>query len=459
MSTPKPLFERAAAAPAKTLERAVKGAQKMGRAGGSNSALQKARAYWNMLGPGITTGASDDDPSGIATYSQTGAQYGFQFLWLAPLTFPLMAVVQEMCARIGLASGRGLAANLRKFFPRWVLLLVTSLLFIANAFNIGADLGAMAEATRLLFPQVPTWVFLVFFTFLSLLLQIYASYERYARYLKWMALVLLAYVVAVFLVPSINWSDVAASTVIPHIKFEKEQIILVTAILGTTISPYLFFWQTSQEVEEDILAGQTTLKERQQSTSKEVIHRMRIDVWSGMFLSNLVMFFIILLCGAVLHTSGLTHITTAAEAAAALKPLGGSNASLLFTFGIVGTGLLAVPVLAGSSSYALAETFGWKEGLYRSLNQAYSFYGILIISMLIGLGANFIGIDPVDALIASAVVNALVAPLVLIPIVLLSANRRVMGQWVNSKVTSVVGWFVVAIMVLAGGGAIWGLIK
>jgi NRAMP (natural resistance-associated macrophage protein)-like metal ion transporter len=456
---PEPLFERAITAPAKALDHAISGAHALGAVVDQRApVLHRAREYWRMLGPGLTTGASDDDPSGIATYSQAGAAHGFHLLWLAPFTFPLMAVVQEMCARIGMATGRGLAANLRSYFPRPVLLTVAGLLFLANAFNIGADLGAMASAAQLLMPGVPTWVLLIGFTGVSLALQIFATYERYARYLKWLAMVLLAYVVAVFLVPNLNWGQVARSTAVPKITFTKESLVLIAAILGTTISPYLFFWQTSQEVEEGILGGQTTILQRKQSASPEAIKRMRVDVWSGMFLSNLVMYFIILLCGAVLHTSGVTEITTAAQAAAALAPLGGANASLLFTLGIVGTGLLAVPVLAGASSYALAESFGWKEGLYRNLNQAYAFYGVMILSMLLGLGFNFAGIDPVQALIASAVANALVAPVVLIPIVRLAASHKVMGRWVNHVSTTWIGWGVVGLMLVAGVGAIWGLL-
>ncbi len=427
----------------------------MGRPKKKISVLQRGRNYWHMLGPGLTTGASDDDPSGIATYSQTGAQYGFQLLWMAALTFPLMAVVQEMCARIGLVTGRGLAGTIRMHFPKKLLIVCTLLLFAANVFNIGADLGAMAKAVQLLWPQLDFGVLVIGFSVLSMALQIFTPYAKYARYLKWLAMVLLAYIASAILA-HLNWSDVLAHAFIPAITFDKDQLLLICAILGTTISPYLFFWQTSQEVEEGILKGQTTIKMRQGTTPKD-LRAMRVDVWSGMFLSNVVMFFIIAACGAILFPNGVTNITSAAQAAEALRPFAGDATYWLFAGGIIGTGLLAIPVLAGSSSYAIAESFKWREGLYRSWRQATAFYGVLIVSMLIGLSLNFVGLDPFKALIYSAVGNGIVAPVVLLFIVLISSSKKIMGEWRNKPLTTFIGWIVVGVMAVAGVAAIWAL--
>ncbi|MBI3486171.1 divalent metal cation transporter [Candidatus Daviesbacteria bacterium] len=416
--------------------------------------LSRVREYWKTLGPGLTTGAADDDPSGIATYSQTGAQYGFQLLWLAGFSFPLMAIVQEMCARIGLVTGRGLAANIRFFFPKWVLYVSTLLLFLANSLNIGADLGAMAKAAQLLEPKLNYEALLLGFTVASLGLQIFTTYEKYAKYLKWLALILISYIFSALTI-KMDWTNVLTSAIIPSITFSKEQIFLICGVLGTTISPYLFFWQTSQEVEEQILDGKVTLKLRREETSKKEVKDMRIDVWSGMFLSNLVMFFIIAACAATLNVVGHTTITTAADAAAALKPIAGDQAYLLFALGIIGTGMLAIPVLAGSASYALSESFGWKFGLYKRLKEANAFYGVIIIATLIGLSLNFVGLDPIKALLYSAVANGLIAPVILSLIVILSANKKIMGNWANSLPVTAVGWIITAIMVLAGGATIF----
>ncbi len=450
---PEEIAEKVAEAPAVAVEKAIDASKQLSEQIVNQKPVKKARAYWKLLGPGLTTGASDDDPSGIATYSQAGAKYGFQLLWLAPFTFPLMSVVQEMCARIGLVTGRGLAANIRLSFPRWVLYTCTILLFGANVLNIGADIGAMAKATQLIFPSFNFGILIFGFTILSLALQIFTTYDKYAKYLKWLALVLLAYVFSA-LSTQINWAEAIKSTLIPTITFSKEQILLIAAILGTTISPYLFFWQTSQEVEEEILDGKTSIKLRQEETSNQEIHNMRIDVWSGMFLSNLVMFFIIAAAAGTLHAAGITNITSADQAASALKPIAGNNAFILFALGIIGTGLLAIPVLAGSASYAISEAFGWKSGLYRKLKQAYAFYGVIIIAMLLGLCLNFLNINPIDALIYSALANAVVAPVVLILIVLISSNKKIMGERNNHWLTSSLGWFITFIMVLAGGATI-----
>lgn len=455
MAKDKDIFEKIAEAPASALDNTL---TKTGQVAGTintGKTVTKTKEYWHDLGPGLTTGASDDDPSGIATYSQAGAQFGFQLLWLSIVTFPLMSLVQEMCARIGIVTGRGLAGNIRLHFSKKVLYICTLLLFAANSFNIGADLGAMAKSVQLLAPELNFSSLVIGFALFTLALQIFTPYSKYARYLKWLALVLLAYVASAILA-KLNWSEVLSSAFIPSIEWSKEQIILICAILGTTISPYLFFWQTSQEVEEQILEGKTTVHSRSGSTPPEM-KKMRIDVWTGMFLSNIVMFFIIAACGAILYPQGITNIATAADAAEALRPFAGDASYWLFTIGIIGTGLLAIPVLAGSSSYAVSEAFRWKQGLSHNLHSANSFYGVMIFAVLIGLAINFFGIDPIKALIYSAVLNGLVAPPILALIVLLGSNRQIMGKWTNKSWLTFAGWGVVSLMTLAGAAAIFAL--
>jgi len=451
----KDIFRISAEAPAVLLDHTVDTTQKMMTAFPENPVVKKTTDYWHSLGPGLTTGAADDDPAGIATYSQTGAQYGFQLLWLSALTFPLMAVVQEMCARIGLVTGRGLAGTIRLHFSRRLLMTCTLLLFAANTFNLGADLGAMAQATQLIRPSLSFGWLVVGFSILCIGLQIFTPYARYSRYLKWLALILLSYVASTLLA-HLDWGNVLQHAVVPSITFDKDQLILICAILGTTISPYLFFWQTSQEVEEEIAAGKTTVALRR-GTEKLAIRKMRLDVWTGMFLSNLVMFFIIAACGGVLFSHGITDINSASQAAEALRPFAGSASYSLFALGIIGTGLLAIPVLAGSASYAVAETFRWRGGLNQKLKQAYAFYGVLIIAMLIGLSINFIGLNPVKVLIYAAVANGIVAPLVLALIILISSNKRIMGAHVNKHSTTFIGWLVTCLMTVAGGAAIFSL--
>lgn len=442
-------FEKIVSAPSVALEKSVDLTKKIGATTLINTHYKRARSYWMSLGPGLVTGAADDDPSGIATYSQQGAQTGFQLLWLALYTFPLMAIVQEMCARIGLATGRGLAGNIRINYSRKFMYSCAILLFIANTFNIGADLGAMAKGAQLFMPHFSFTPLVIFFTLFMLLVQIYTPYERYARYLKWLVLVLFSYI-ATGLIVNIDPKQLLYHAFIPVITFSSSQLILITAILGTTISPYLFFWQTSHEVEEEILHGKTSLRLRQEAVSDKEVKSMRIDVWSGMFVSNLVMFFIVATCAAVLFPHGITNINTAEDAALALKPLAGNNAFILFGIGIIGTGLLAVPILAGSAAYTVAESFHWKQGLYRKLKNARSFYGIIILSMLIGLSLNFMGINPIKMLIYSAVVNGLVAPVVLIPIVQMTSNKKVMKERTSHPLIAALGWFVVAIMIISG---------
>ena len=449
------IFEKIVEAPAAALDATIQETEKIAHDLPTNKTVEKTRRYWNILGPGLTTGAADDDPSGIATYSQTGAQYGFQLLWLSAFTFPLMAFVQEMCARIGIVTGRGLASNIKTHFSKRVLYMCTLLLFAANTFNIGADLGAMAKGVQLLRGSLNYSMLVIGFAIVMLLLQIFLPYAKYAHYLKWLAMVLLAYVASAILA-HLNWGQVLHSSITPSIHWSRDQLLLICAILGTTISPYLFFWQTSQEVEEQILVGKTSIASRQGS-DKKTITNMRVDVWSGMLLSNLVMFFIIAACGAILFPRGITHIRTASEAAEALRPFAGNLTYLLFSIGIIGTGLLAIPVLAGSSSYAISESFKWKQGLYRNLRQAHAFYGMLIISMFVGLAINFIGIDPIKALIYSAVANGIVAPVILALIVIISSNGKIMGEWVNKRPITWIGWAVTGLMGVAGLAAIFSM--
>jgi len=451
------IIERTIEAPAEALQYGIESGQKLGKTIPTNARypLKQARNYWYLLGPGLTTGASDDDPSGIATYSQAGAQYGFGLMWLAAFTFPLMAVIQEMCARIGLVTGRGLASNIRVHFGRRILYASTLLLFAANTFNIGADIGAMANAVQLIKPHFNFIILAAGFTMLILLLQVFTPYVKYARYLKFLALVLFAYILAAILAHP-DWHTVLKYSVLPHITFSKTQIILICAILGTTITPYLFFWQTAQEIENEVADGQTTIKQRMGS-EKGPMKKMRIDVWSGMFLSNVVMFFIIAACASVLFKHGITNITTAAQAAQALRPFAGNATFWLFSVGIIGMGLLAIPVMAGASAYAISESLGKRQGLNSKLDHASAFYGVIIISMFLGLGMNFLGINPIKALIYSAVLNGMVAPVILVLVMLIARNEQIMGDWKNGKLGASVGWFLTAMMGVSGVAAIYSL--
>ncbi len=446
---PKTTLEKILSAPAVSLDKSISRSEQWAKNFSHNKPLKKAGRFWHSLGPGFTTGAADDDPSGIATYSQAGAKYGFNLLWMAFLTFPLMAIVQEMCARIGMVTGRGLAGNIRRHYKKWVLYLTTLLLFAANTFNIGADLSAMASSTRLIWPQINYQLLIIAFALVSLFLQIFLTYAQYARYLKWLALILISYILSALSL-NLNWHEIFKQVLNLNLTFSKDQIFLICAIFGTTISPYLFFWQTSQEVEEKILAGQTTIRLRQHEVNNNQIKKMRTDVWSGMLFSNLIMFFIILTCGAALHNYGITNIQTSAQAAQALRPIAGDYATFLFAIGIIGTGLLAVPVLAGSASYAIAETFGFKEGLFYKLKQASAFYGVIIIAMLFGMSLSFFGLNPIKALIYSAVFNALVAPVVLILIVQMAGNTKIMNKFAIGKNLKFLSWLAIFLMLIAG---------
>lgn len=408
----------------------------------------RCRSFWNKLGPGLTTGASDDDPSGIATYSQTGAQFGYQLLWMSLFSFPLMGLVQEMCARLGLVTRRGLAANIKLHFPSWVLGSSVLLLVVANTINIAADIAGMVAGLQLLVP-VPTAMAAIIFAVGTLLLQVCLKYQVYASYLKWLSVTLLFYL-ATAAVVHFPLKEVVTHTLIPSMSFSKEAITLVCAILGTTISPYLFFWQSSQEVEE--------LKDHHEASGKRYrgfirhgLSSMKLDVWFGMFCSNLVMFFIIAVTAATLHQQGITNITTAADAARALEPLAGKFASLFFSLGIISTGLLALPVLAGSSAYALSDVFGWKQGLNHTFSRSPAFYMVIIASIIGGLILASWGFDPIKLLIFTAVINGIVSAPLLFVIVTLTSQRSVMGTRANGTGKTFIGMSVALLMAIAGG--------
>jgi len=441
----KKILEKIFGAPAELLEKTIEVEQEIEEEISQQKPVKKAKEYWKILGPGLTTGAADDDPSGIATYSQMGAQKGFGLIWLSLFTFPLMAVVQEMCARIGVVTGIGLASNIKRHYSEKVLYLCTFLLVFANVFNIGADLGAMAKGAQLIFPFLPFASLVIIFALAILLLQIFIPYKTYAKYLKYLTLVLFTYIFSA-LSMNINWGEVISHLIIPQFVFGKDEFILICAALGTTISPYLFFWQTSQEVEEQIVKGDTTEAMRRAHTTKKDIRDMRIDVWSGMFISNLVMFFIIAACAATLFANGITNITSASDAALALRPFAGDSAFFLFAIGIIGTGLLAIPVLAGSSSYAVSESLGFKFGLYRKLKEASAFYGVIIIAMILGILLNFVGFDPIHILIYSAVLNGIISPIMIFFILRISANQKIMGDFKNKPIGNFMGWLTLLLM-------------
>ena len=400
--------------------------------------------FLRELGPGLITGAADDDPSGISTYSVAGASYGYATLWTALLSFPLMAAVQLMCARLGMVTGCGLASVIRTRYPRWVLWFACGLVIIANVFNIGADLGGMADAMQMI-TGIPAYYWTPFFAVLITGLLFWTSYRTMARVFKWLTLVLFAYVITAFLARP-DWTAVVRATFIPHIEWTKDYIAVLVGILGTTISPYLFFWQAAQEVEEDRDHGKTTVAQRRGSTNKELRIATK-DVITGMLLSNVVMYFIILTTATTLNAHGMRNIETAKQAAEALRPLAGKGAYWLFTLGLVGTGMLAVPVLAGSCAYAIAEGAKWRSASLNVKPQlARKFYAVIAIAILIGLAFDFAGLDAVKMLFWSAILNGLLAPPLVIMVVLLTSDRRVMGNRVNSRGMQILGWLCALIM-------------
>ncbi len=397
-----------------------------------------------LIGPGLITGASDDDPSGIATYSQVGSQFGLGMLWTMVFTYPLMSGIQEISARVGRVTGHGLAESLRRHFPRWVLQVAIVLLLLANTINIGADIGAMGAALHLLVGG-PVQLFVLGFGLVCLGLQIFIPYQRYVPYLRWLCLGLFTYVGILFVV-KIPWPAVLHATLLPHISFTRPALIAVVAILGTTISPYMFFWQASEEVEEQRQAPdeQALLKSPEQGNRQ--LGTMRTGTWIGMAFSNVVGFFIILTAAVVLNAHGIKDIQTTSQAAEALRPVAGRFAFLLFSLGIIGTGLLAVPVLAGSSAYAMGEARQWPVGLEKRPRAALGFYGVIAVSTLVGVGLNVVHMDPVKALFWSAVVNGVVAAPLMVIIMLLSCRKSVMGSFTLPLRLKLLGWSATAVM-------------
>jgi NRAMP (natural resistance-associated macrophage protein)-like metal ion transporter len=403
--------------------------------------------FLKELGPGLITGAADDDPSGISTYSVAGASYGYATLWTALVSFPLMAAVQLMCARLGMVTGCGLASVIRTRYPRWVLWLACSLVIVANVFNIGADLGGIADGMQMI-TGIPSYIWNPVFAALIMALLFWTSYRLMARIFKYLTMVLFAYVITAFLAHP-NWSAVLHATFIPHVEWSKQYLAVLVGILGTTISPYLFFWQAAQEVEEDRDHGKVTLAQRKGSTNVE-LRVARTDVITGMLLSNVVMYFLILTSAATLNAHGMKDIETAKQAAEALRPLAGQGAYWLFTLGLIGTGMLAVPVLAGSCAYAIAEAGKWKAA---SLNikprLAPRFYAVIGVSIIVGLVFDFTGMNAVKMLFWSAILNGLLAPPLVVMVVLLTSDRKVMGARVNSWTMKVLGWICAVLMTVA----------
>lgn len=400
------------------------------------------RSLLKSIGPGVITGAADDDPSGIATYSVAGAQFGTNLLWTALITWPLMAAVQVMCARIGKVTGQGLAANFKQRFPRWLLLVFIAALLAANTVNIAADLAGMADAAAMLSGINSHW-FVVVFALLISWATVRLRYQQIANVLKWLVLVLFAYPVTAFVVGA-DWGQVLHATFIPSLPHSREEWAMLVAILGTTISPYLFFWQASEEVEEEKSAGQSSLALRRGATPQELELR-NVDVGVGAFFSNIVMFFIILTTAITLNRHGIMQIETSRQAAEALRPFAGNFAATLFTLGIVGVGFLAIPTLAGSTAYAFAETLGWRQGLNKELRQARWFYALILFSTGVGVALDFIGINPVKALYWTAVINGLLAPFLLIAILIVAADKKLMQGQPSSRL----GWIVVAVTTIA----------
>ena len=408
----------------------------------------KLKRFWKLLGPGLITGASDDDPSGIATYSQAGAGFGLSTLWTALIAFPLMASIQQMCARIGLVTEQGLTGTLKKNYPKPVLYLMLLFSFPAIVMNIGADIAGMGAVGNLLFPTIEATYFSVGFTIALLILIIYLPYQKIAAILKYLCVVLLVYLIVPFLYHQ-DWLLILKSTFIPTIHFNKEFMGILVGILGTTISPYLFFWQASMEVEE------MKHKKKHLMVNKKIINEMKQDVDFGMSFSGLVMFFIILTTGTVLYQGGVRQIDTVEQAALALKPLAGNLAYLLFAIGVIGTGLLAIPVLSGSLSYIITETFGWEQGLDKKFHEAKAFYIVIAISLVLGLSLNYIGISPIKALIYTAILYGITAPVLIAIILHVSNNKAVMGNFTNSRIANILGFLALIIMTLAAGALLY----
>ena len=411
--------------------------------------LKALKGHLGKVGPGFITGAADDDPSGIATYAQTGAIFGYSQLWLVWFICPFMIVIQQMCSRIGMVTGKGLASVILEHYSRRVLYVTVSLLVIANTINVGADLGAMASSAQMLL-GLPFLFWLILITVSIIALEVFVPYRIYSRILKYLALTLFSYVLAALAV-RLDWGMVFRYTMTPHIDFSADYLLNIVAVLGTTISPYLFFWQASEEVEEEIVNGQITdMGVGNPRVTRRGIAEMDRDTVIGMFFSQIIMFFIIVTTAATLHVSGITTIQTASQAAEALRPLAGNLAYLLFAAGIIGTGLLSVPVLAGASAYAVAETVGLKEGLGKKPGRAPGFYAVIVVSALVGMSLDLLAINPITALYYTAALNGLAAPPLMALVIMIASRKDIMGRFVNSRTGNILGWTIVLIMTLAG---------
>ena len=405
-----------------------------------------------IFGPGIVTGGSDDDPSGIATYTQAGAQYGTGVLWFALFLYPLIATVQEMCGRIGLLTGSGLAGVIKKKYSKKTVFPIITLLLVANTINIGADIGAMSASVNLIFPEFPILLVTLLFTATIILSEILIPYQKYVRILKYLTLSLLAYVVTALIIGQ-NWQEVLTASIIPHVEFTPAFSMMFVALVGTTISPYLFFWQTSEEAEEDVAKNKIKeMGEGKPHITKREIKMMRIDVMVGMGFSVMIMWFVVLTAAGTLHTNGISDIITADQAAKAIEPLvqtfpnSGQIAKTIFALGVIGTGMLTIPILSGSSAYALSEGFGWKEGLSKKFKEAKSFYLIMSSSTLVGLWINFIGLDPIKALFYTAIINGIIAVPLLIAVIKVANDKKILYTHTNRRLSNVLGWVTVAIM-------------
>ncbi len=409
------------------------------------------RKFVKSAGPGVITGAADDDPSGIATYSQTGAQFGYGQLWTALFMLPFMISVQEACARIGATQGKGIAAVIKEHYKKWVLYSVVFLVLLANTINIGADLGAMGAAAQLIIP-LPFGILVLFFAAIILVLEIFVSYKNYVKILKWATLTLLAYPLTVFLI-RLPWKEVMYATFIPNFELSFAFLFIITGVLGTTISPYMFFWQASEEVEEE--RANHLIKDGKPAITKKLMKAIRMDTVVGMISSNLATWCIIVVAGTVLFANGITDIRTAADAAKALEPLvntfpnAGFLAKLIFSIGILGLGFLGIPVLSASASYAVSEAFNWKEGLNRKFKRAHGFYGVITVATLVGLMINFIGIDPMKALVFTAVFNGVAAVPLIFVIARIAQNKKIMGEYVSGTLSKIFIWLTFVLMGIA----------
>jgi NRAMP (natural resistance-associated macrophage protein)-like metal ion transporter len=416
--------------------------------------LPRRRRLWQWLGPGLITGASDDDPSGIATYAQVGAQFAYGMSWVMLFSMPLMAAIQEVCARIGRVTGEGIAGNIRRYYPRWLLQLCVGLLLIANVINLGADLGAMGDVIQLVAGGGPRLVYVILFGALCVGLEVFMQYRRYVNVLKWTTVSLLAYFVTA-LVVDVPWMRVLHDVLVPSLSLDTKYVVSIVAVMGTTISPYLFFWQSSEEAEDeriDPLAH--TLIEAPQEAPAE-IHRIRVDTYLGMGFSNLVSLSIIITTAATLNVHGITDIATSAQAAEALRPIAGEFTFALFALGIIGTGLLAVPVLAGSAAYAVGEALQWPIGLARLPMEARAFYVTIACATGLGVGMNFLTIDPIKALFWAAVVNGVIAVPLMAVTMIMAMTPRVMGRFILPKPLALMGWLATAVMTLIVAAMFW----